>query len=146
MSTEAAQIHGTPGLHVNRFSPTPRNAVSPNGRAGDPYKAEQRLSLAQMCRAMSEDVVLLLHDIVKGEHPDATVSDQLKAAQLVLDRGFGRAVSVVEMTVTEAPKTVRQLSREELVRLANGEVLSLPVTIEGECVTPVNAEGNQECL
>ena len=101
-----------------------------------------------MCRHMTTDVVALLHQIIKGEHPDATVADQLKAATLVLDRGYGRAVSVVEMHVTEAPKTVRQLSREELVQLANGEVLSLPVTIEGEVVTPSttpDSEGAAKC-
>jgi hypothetical protein len=74
---------------------------------------------------MTPDIVALMHQIIRGEHPEATVGDQLKAAQLVLDRGYGRAVSVVEMNVTTTPKDVRQLSREQLVRLANGEVIEL---------------------
>ena len=138
MSAEPVQFF--PGPQVKRYS------LNPYGRGGHPDGTveEKAQSLALMCRNMTADVVALLHQIVKGDHPDASVGDQLKAAQLVLDRGYGRAVSVVEMRVSDSPKNVRQLSREDLVRLANGEVLSLPVTIEGELVTPVDAGDSEK--
>jgi hypothetical protein len=115
--------------------------MNPYGSNGlpDGKVLEHVESLARMCRKMTPDVVQLLHTIIKGEHPDATVGDRLKAAQLVLDRGFGRAVSVVEMHVTETPKDVRQLSREQLVRLANGEVIEIASTID---VTPEPQDGS----
>lgn len=123
----AQEVHQFPGPQATRF-PIVGRAGYPDGTVQQ--KAE---SLARMCRNMTGDVVALLHQIIRGEHPDAGVADQLKAAQLVLDRGYGRAVSVVEMTVTERPKDVRQLSREQLVRLANGEVVELDNVID---VTP----------
>jgi hypothetical protein len=123
-----------PGPQATRFTP------NPHGRHGypNPEDRKNQASLSLMCRRMTPAVVELLHTIIKGEHPDATVGDQLKAVQLVLDRGFGRAVSVVEMTVTERPREVKQLTREELVRLANGETLVL----EGEFkeLTPETVE------
>lgn len=129
MSAEPAHLF--PGPSATRFVP------NPYGRHGAPEgtNAQQAQSLALMCRQMTVDVVALLHTIVKGDHPDATVGDQLKAAQLVLDRGFGRAVSVVEMNVNHQSREIRTLSHEDLVRLANGEVLALPVTVEGRVVS-----------
>ena len=136
-----AEIKRFPGPEATRFavadSEPQKFPGQQYGRGGYPdgtvrQKAE---SLALMCRKMTPDVVELLHTIIKGDHPDANVSDQLKAAQLVLDRGYGRAVSVVEMSVTTQPRELKALTREELIRLANGEVLSLPVTVDGEVIT-----------
>ena len=138
LTIPAERFAGPPATrYVVPDSDVPAQSPNPHGRAGYPdgtvkSKAE---SLARLCRKMTPDVVELLHTIIKGEHPDANVSDQLKAAQLVLDRGYGRAVSVVEMSVTTQPRELKALTREELIRLANGEVLSLPVTVDGEVIT-----------
>lgn len=61
---------------------------------------------------------------------------------MILDRGYGKAVSIIE--THSVP--IQALSRDELRRIAAGELPRLPITIEGEAVdvTLAVAEAVQE--
>ena len=96
--------------------------ITPDGR-----------TLAAVCREYTYDAVQMLVAVVQGE--EHKVGDRLKAAETLLDRGWGKATTVVHMDVNN-PRTIRDLSREELQAIAHGEDASrhAHITYENEAV------------
>ena len=94
-------------------------------------------TLAQLAREATPECVALLKGCITDE--EQKMSDRLRAAELMLDRGWGKAVSVIDMTVTQS-RNVRSLSNEELEAIARGESPRLPITVDGEAAEVLTAE------
>lgn len=102
-----------PGMrHEGQFKP---QRLLPNGR-----------TLASLARDYTEDSVNVLVSVVTGQMADVKPSDRIKAAEVLLDRGWGKARETVQLELTTA--NVGSLTRAELRAIAYG---ALP-PIEGE--------------
>jgi hypothetical protein len=88
-------------------------------------------TLAQYAREYTVEAVQVLAQVLRDNRHKP--SDRLKAAEYLLDRGWGKAVSVVQMEVNGTTE-IRELTREALLALANGHTPALPVTIDGEAI------------
>lgn len=86
-------------------------------------------TLAQLAREATPECVALLRGCITDD--EQKMSDRLRAAELMLDRGWGKAVSIIDMTVT-SNRTLDSLTNAELEALARGETPQTPITIEGE--------------
>jgi hypothetical protein len=90
------------------------------------------MTLAQIARKHTPECVALL---VRAMHSEAVPwPTRIQAANSLLDRGHGKPVSVIDMTVTQG-KPITSLSLEELEAIAAGEPPRVPVIIDGECIT-----------
>jgi hypothetical protein len=78
---------------------------------------------------------------------DATArpADRLKAAEMVVDRGWGRPVTTVNMETSDVAE-LRELTMEALLAIAAGQVPSLPVTLDGEVLHSEPAETGSEAV
>ena len=89
-------------------------------------------TLAQMARESTPEALDLVVSVVKGLDPrtgedkEYKIADRLKAAEYVLDRGWGKAVQAIHMDIN-ADKDITQLTTQELLSIAAG------ATLEGEC-------------
>lgn len=94
------------------------------------------MTVAQMCRLQGPRSVEFLTRVRDDE--GAPLSARIRAVELMLDRGYGKAVSVVDMQVTHT-RDLRTLSRDELKAIAAGETPRIPVTLNGQAidVTPI---------
>lgn len=57
--------------------------------------------------------------------------DRIRAAEIILDRGYGKAVSTLEVRDV---RPIQSLTRSELMAIASGVNPQLPITIDGEAV------------
>jgi hypothetical protein len=89
------------------------------------------MTVAQMARQQGPKCIQLLARVVDDE--SAPLRERIAAADKLLDRGFGKAVSVVDMNVTHS-RDIRTLTRDELRAIAAGEAPRLPITLDGEAV------------
>ncbi len=87
------------------------------------------LTLAQMARAYGPECIELLVRAMRDEANAWPV--RLKASEYILDRGYGRAVNIIE---TQS-RSLQSLTLEELEAIAAGEQPRFPLLIEGEAVT-----------
>jgi hypothetical protein len=87
------------------------------------------MTLAQMARKRTPECLALLTKAMQGE--DVPWPVRVRAAEILLDRGHGKAVSVVEMNVTHN-RTLADLTMDELHALAAGEQPRMPITFDGE--------------
>ena len=88
-------------------------------------------TLAQVAREHTLEAIELIRGVIVD--PSQKTCDRLKAAEYMLDRGWGKAVSVVQMEVNDHTE-IRELTREALLALASGKAPHLPVTIDGKAV------------
>lgn len=88
-------------------------------------------TLAQIAREHTPEAIELLRSVIAD--PDEKTSDRLRAAEYLLNRGYGKPVSVVQMEVNDTSE-IRELTREALLALANGQAPNLPVTLDGEAL------------
>lgn len=95
------------------------------------------LTLSQMARKHARTCVALWLRAVRDEQLPFPV--RLKASELIMDRGYGKAVSVIETH----SRPIESLTLAELEAIAAGEQPRFPVTIEGEAV-PLAVE-HQQC-
>ena len=99
-------------------------------------------TLAAMARVNTVEAIELIHSVIVDQ--SQKTSDRLKAAEYMLDRGWGKAVSVVQMEVNDTTE-IRELTRDALVALANGHAPHLPVTINGEAIpVPDTVQGGDD--
>ena len=86
-----------------------------------PLKSESQLpanaSLPLLARSFTRRAVELLAEVLDNE--DEATKNRIQAAQILLDRGWGRAPQSVEINVTSTDN-VRELSREALIQIASG--------------------------
>ena len=102
-----------PGMrHEGQFKP---QRILPNGR-----------TLASLARDYTEESVNVLVSVINGQMADVKPSDRIRAAEVLLDRGWGKARETVQLELT--PSSVGSLTRAELRAIASG---ALPA-IEGE--------------
>jgi hypothetical protein len=109
-----------PGMrHTGSFQPgnDPRRLEN-----FQPRRLPDGRTLASIARQYTEDSVNILVSVVRGELAGVKVGDQLKAAEILLDRGWGKAVSVVAMDVNDS-RQMGALSRAELMVIAAGAVI-----------------------
>lgn len=95
-------------------------------------------TLASIARDHTETAVNVLVQVATGVMPDVKPSDRVRAAELLLDRGHGKATQVVQLDASQA--TIVKLTTEQLERIAAG---ALPA-IEGES-TVVTGSITGEC-
>ena len=100
------------GVDAKRIYPPQR---LPNGR-----------TLASLARDYTEESVNVLVSVVTGTMADVKPSDRIRAAEILLDRGWGKAKETVQLELTTA--NVGSLTRQQLRAIASG---ALP-PIEGE--------------
>jgi len=78
------------------------------------------------------------------KHP---IPVRLRASELIVERGYGKAVSVIDMSITHSRPLVT-LSVEELEAIASGEQPRFPIAVEGEAIeavfTTVDTTAEQE--
>lgn len=98
-------------------------------------------TLAQYAREHTLEAVEVIVGVVRDEQQKT--SDRLKAAEYLLDRGWGKAVSVVQMEVNDTTE-IRELTRDALLALANGHTPNMPVTIDGKAVAVPEAVSDEE--
>ena len=84
------------------------------------------MTLAQMARKLGPECLDLWTRAMRDEGLAWPI--RLKASEYIMDRGFGKAVSVIETT----PRSLVSLSADELEAIAAGESPRLPITFEGE--------------
>lgn len=106
-------------------------------KGDDPRRPQgQRLydgmTVAQIARLHGPECIELWLKAMGDEK--APWNARIRAAELVMERGHGKAISVVDMQVTHHRPLVT-LSTEELEAIAAGEIPELPITIDGEAVT-----------
>jgi hypothetical protein len=87
------------------------------------------MTLAQLARQRTPKCLELLERAREDEACPWAV--RVRASEILLDRGHGRAVSVIEMSVTHE-RSITSLTRDELRAIAAGQVPPTPITIEGE--------------
>ena len=98
-------------------------------------------TLAAMARENTVEAIELIHSVIVDQAQKT--SDRLKAAEYMLDRGWGKAVSVVQMEVNDTTE-IRELTRDALVAIANGHAPHLPVTIDGVAIAVPDTVRNEE--
>ena len=67
-----------------------------NGQAGRPKKTQADYMLTERCREHSEEAMATILEIMRDVGQEGAV--RLKAAQTILDRGFGKAVQQTQLT------------------------------------------------
>lgn len=63
--------------------------------------------LGDLCRSLTRTAIAELENILLN--PDANVSAKIKAAEVILDRGYGKAQQVVEVNKPTDPQAVEKL-------------------------------------
>ena len=98
-------------------------------------------TLAQYAREHTPEAIDVILGVLRDE--SARTQWRLKAAEYLLDRGWGKAVSVVQMEVSDTHE-IRDLTRDALLALANGQTPTLPVTVDGEAIPVSDTVRNTE--
>lgn len=86
------------------------------------------MTISQMARTRGPECLELWSSAMRDERNPWPV--RLRASELIMDRGYGKAVAVIETH----SRPIHSLSREELELIASGELPRLPITLEGEAV------------
>lgn len=104
-------------------------------RAGG-MKLYDGMTLAQIARLHGPRCIELWVKAMQDESvPWAT---RIRASELIIERGHGKAISVIDMQVTQN-KPLHALTTQELEAIAAGDLPRLPVTIDGESVAVSDA-------
>ncbi len=90
----------------------------PNGR-----------TLASLARDYTEASVNVLASAAFGEMPDVKPSDRIRAAEILLDRGWGKAKESVHVGISVG--SLPSMTTEQLMAIASG---ALQPPIDGEAV------------
>jgi hypothetical protein len=89
-------------------------------------------TLAQLARENTVEAIELIRSVIVDQAQKT--SDRLRAAEYLLDRGWGKAVSVTHIDISDTAE-VQELTRDALLAIANGHAPGLPVTIDGQAVS-----------
>lgn len=84
------------------------------------------MTISALARQRGPECIELWTQAMRDERNPWPV--RLRASELIMDRGFGKAVSIIE--THSVP--IQALSRDELRRIAAGELPRLPVTIDND--------------
>lgn len=100
-----------------------------SGHSKDVARAKQAgaLSLVALCRQYTPRILPILFEI--AEH--GANADRLKAIQIILDRGFGKAPQVVEIVRRMSDKDVLDIA-EAIAQKRRGRLESGPGTIDAQ--------------
>jgi hypothetical protein len=150
--TPFALLHNSFAMHtaaqMSMPDDTPRRGLRPGQihsgsfrKGDDPRRAGglkiyDGMTLAQMARQHGPACLQFLRRAMDDEA--VPWKDRIRASEIILDRGFGKAVATVE--VRDA-RPIESLSRQELMLIASGAMPPLPITIDGEVV---EASSSQE--
>lgn len=94
------------------------------------------MTLSQMARLHGPKCIELWVKAMQDESvPWAT---RLRASELIVERGHGKAISIIDMQVTQH-RPLHSLTTQELEAIAAGDLPRLPVTIDGESVAVSDA-------
>jgi hypothetical protein len=106
---------------------------------------EDGMTFAAKARQLGPAILQFWDDLWRDE--TAPFPIRLRASELIVERGHGKAVSVIDMNVTHSRPLVT-LSVEELEAIANGEQPRFPIAVEGEVIeaafTAVDTTAEQE--
>lgn len=86
--------------------------ANPNGRPKDNVGG---YNLSQMCKIRTPDCVRFWERVLHDE--EAPLRDRLRASELLMDRGHGRAVQAIDVTTHKAPD---DYTRADLLAIALG--------------------------
>lgn len=98
-------------------------------RLHPPRRLPDGTTLASYARKYSAEAVDFLASVMRGQVPDAKVSERLRATEMLLDRGFGKPTETVQIDLSTDAFTT--MSDDQLRRIAAGALLP---PIEGEAV------------
>jgi len=90
------------------------------------------VSLARLARTFTEEAIKTVAEVMRD--PEASHRDRIAAADLLLNRGWGRAPQAIDVNVTQHGQELSTLTRDVLLQLAAGQRPDLPVLIDGHCV------------
>lgn len=93
------------------------------------------MTLAQMARQHGPACLHFLRRAMDDEQ--VPWKDRIRASEIILDRGYGKAVSTLEVRDV---RPIQSLSRSELMAIASGANPQLPITIDGEAVEVSSSE------
>lgn len=131
----------TAAANIQMHDETPRRGIKPGGpnpggfRNGDDprraggLKIYDGMTLAQMARQQGPACLALLARARDDEN--VPWKDRIRASEIILDRGYGKAVSTLEVRDV---RPIESLSRSELLAIASGIAPQLPITVDGEAV------------
>ena len=135
MSVEAREYLHPQGLrpgmrHEGQFKPGNDPKRFPSRRLPDGR------TLASLARDYTEESVNVLVSVARGEMTGVRPSDRVRAAEILLDRGWGKPKEnvAVELTVNSLPT----LTRDQLRAIAAGALLP-PIDVEVTEVAAVTA-------
>lgn len=140
MQTTTAPNHDTavlghgaanfPKRHAGQF----RKGHDPRRLGG--AKLFDGMTVAQIARKSTPRAIALLERAMDEEAAPWAV--RIRAAEILLDRGHGKPVSVVEMQVNHT-RDIATLTRDELRAIAAGHAPRTPITFDGEASVTATA-------
>jgi hypothetical protein len=120
-----------PGMrHDGRFKP---QRVRPDGR-----------TLASLAREWTEESVKVLVSVITGTMKDVKPSDRIRAAEIIVERGWGKAPQQVQMELNV--QNVTNLTRDQLRAIASGALIEGEATVVTTAVPPARTDRPVEAL
>ncbi len=110
-------------------------------RRAQGLKVYDGLTLAAAARQLGPECLHFWHRAMRDE--ELPMKERLRASELIVERGYGKAVSTLEVRVD---RPIEQLSRSELMAIASeGRALLSPIT-DGEVAAPISTDEGSECV
>jgi hypothetical protein len=139
-------MHATATTQKMYDEPPKRPGLKPGQRhsgqfqkGADPRRANSiviadGITLAAKARELGPAILEFWDSLWRDEkHP---LPVRIRASELIVERGYGKAVSTLDVNVTHR-RPLTSLTVEELEAIAHGEQPRLPVTINGEAIEAV---------
>lgn len=89
------------------------------------------MTFARRAREMGPAVLEWFNELWQDE--TVLLSTRISAAKEILDRGFGKAVSTLDINVSDT-RQLNTLTIEELEAIAHGEQPRFPIAVDGEVI------------
>ena len=103
------------------------------------------MTFAAKARQLGPAILQFWDELWRNEA--APLPIRLRASELIVERGHGKAVSTLDVNVTHN-RPLETLSIDELEAIAQGHQPRLPVTINGEAIeaefTTIDTTGDEE--
>lgn len=84
-------------------------------KGGRPKDNVDGYNLPAMCRLRTPDCVRLWGEVL--DDPDAALRDRMRAAELLMDRAYGKPMQQAQIAVAHDARDVRSLSDDELTAI-----------------------------
>ncbi len=138
-----------PGCSPRSGLPPPRGphtGFQPGNRVAGRRILDSGKTLPQLAREHSDEAFAYIVSVLRGEEPRADAKLQMRAAEIILERGYGKAAQFVQLDVNQASTDPSQMAPSQLASEAAKVLERLSDEddiIEGELAVP-SAVQNEE--